>query len=142
MRQAGMVRAGGRSGVGNGAEDRKAEDRKAENGTADGRRTDGREAEGRKRDGGMGKWVRPGGQEKKLGGFVYYFADKRGGYCGLSGGDRGNEPVREQRRRFGWGVGGSASFADVVFGFGFAFLVGRLLVTASISLGVDRKSVV
>ena len=55
MRQAGMVRAGGRSGVGNGEEDRKAEDRKAEGGTADGRRTDGREAEGRKRDGGMGK---------------------------------------------------------------------------------------
>ena len=99
MRQAGMVRAGGRSGVGNGAEDRKAEDRKAEGGTAD-----GREAEGRKRDGGMEKWVRPGGQEKTVGGFVYYFADKRGGYCGLSGGDGGNEPVREQRRqrrRFG-----------------------------------------
>ena len=90
MRQAGMVRAGGRMGVGNGEEDRKAEDRKAEGGTADGRRTDGREAEGRKRDGGMGKWVRPGGQEKKLGGFVYCFADKRGGYCGLSGGDGGN----------------------------------------------------
>ena len=96
MRQAGMVRAGGRSGVGNGEEDRKAE-----GGTADGRRTDGREAECRKRDGGMEKWVRPGGQEKKLGGFVYYFADKRGGYCGLSGGDGGNEPVWKQRRRFG-----------------------------------------
>lgn len=102
MRQAGMVRArAGGVELGMGEEDRKAEDRKAEGGTADGRRTDGREAEGRKRDGGMGKWVRPGGQEKKLGGFVYCFADKRGGYCGLSGGDGGNEPVREQRRRFG-----------------------------------------
>lgn len=67
MRQAGMVRAGGRSGVGNGEEDRKAEDRKAEGGTADGRRTDGREAEGRKRDGGMGKWVRPGGTGEEIG---------------------------------------------------------------------------
>lgn len=79
MRQAGMVRAGGRSGVGNGEEDRKAE-----GGTAD-----GREEECRKRGGGMEKWGRPGGQEKKLGGFVYYFADKRGGYCSLSGGDGG-----------------------------------------------------
>ena len=73
---------GGRSGVGNGAEDRRAE--------------------GKKRDGGMEKWVRPGGQEKKLGGFVYYFADKRGGYCGLFGGDGRNEPVREQRRQRRW----------------------------------------
>lgn len=46
MRQAGMVRAGGRSGVGNGEEDRKAE-----GGTAD-----GREEECRKRGGGMEKW--------------------------------------------------------------------------------------
>ena len=62
MRQAGMVRAGGRSGAGNGEEDRKAE-----GGTADGRRTDGREAECRKRDGGMEKWVRPGGTGEEIG---------------------------------------------------------------------------
>ncbi len=45
MRQAGMVRGGGRSGVGNGAEDRRAE--------------------GKKRDGGMEKWVRPGGGRRR-----------------------------------------------------------------------------
>ncbi len=47
MRQAGMVRGGGRSGVGNGAEDRRAE--------------------GKKRDGGMEKWVRPGGAGEEIG---------------------------------------------------------------------------
>lgn len=57
MRQAGMVRAGGRSGVGNGEEDRKAE-----GGTAD-----GREEECRKRGGGMEKWGRPGGTGEEIG---------------------------------------------------------------------------
>ena len=113
MRQAGMVRAGGRSGVeewGRGQESRRWDSRWQG-------RTDGREAEGRKRDGGMGKWVRAGGQEKKLGGFVYYLLTSGvviAAYLAVMGGMSQSGGAAEAVRVRCQGI---ASFADVVGGF-------------------------